>query len=142
LSFFFPLGIVPPPMFIWAGGGVVPEVLAMVCPCSKKSPNEGAVARTRFFGLFGWSSGQLPIPMCSFGTFPDMLVRYPFDDTSKRYHSSLMNSTSSTWVVPSFDVTFSWYPTCSVQYTVPKTSLGRSFVGRLVTGIGWLVIGR
>jgi hypothetical protein len=32
LSFFFPLGMVPPPIFIWAGGGVIPEVLAMVCP--------------------------------------------------------------------------------------------------------------
>jgi hypothetical protein len=129
-------------MFIWAGGGVVPKVLAIVRPCSRKSPNEGAVARTRFFGLFGWSSGQLPILVCSFGTFPDMSVRYSFDDTSKRYHSSLMNLTSNTWVVLSFDVTFNWYPTCSVQYTVPRTSLGRSFVGHLVTGIGWLVIGR
>jgi hypothetical protein len=54
----------------------------------------------------------------------------------------LINSTSSTWVVPSVEVTFNWYPTSSVQYTVPRTSLGRSFVGRLVTGIGWLVIGR
>jgi hypothetical protein len=80
--------------------------------------------------------------VCSLGTFPDVSVQYPFDDTSKRYHSSLMNSTSSTWVVPSFEATFNWYPTCSVQYTVPRTSLGRSFVGRLVTGIGWLVIGR
>jgi hypothetical protein len=134
--------MVSPPMFIWAGGGVVPDVLAIVCPCSRKSPNEGAVVRTRFFGLFRWLSGQLPIPVCSFGTFLDMLVRYPFDDTSKRYHSSLINSTSSTWVVPSCDMTFNWYPTCSVQYTVPRTSPGRSFVGRLVTGIGWLVIGR
>jgi hypothetical protein len=117
-------------------------VLAIVCPCKRKSPNEGAVARTRFFGLFGWSSGQLPIPVCSFGTLPEVSVRYPSGDTSKRYHSSLTNSTSSTWVLPSVDVTFNWYPTCSVQYTVPKTSLGRSFVGRLVTGIGWLVIGR
>jgi hypothetical protein len=54
----------------------------------------------------------------------------------------LMNSTSNTRVVPSFDVTFNWYPTCSVQYTVPRTSPGRSFVDRLTTGIGWLVIGR
>jgi hypothetical protein len=29
-----------------------------------------------------------------------------------------------------------------VQYAVPRTSLGRSFIGRLLTGIGWLVIGR
>jgi hypothetical protein len=54
----------------------------------------------------------------------------------------LINSMSSTWVVPSLDVTFNWYPTPSVQYTVPRTSLGRSFVGRLVTRISWLVIGR
>jgi hypothetical protein len=87
-------------------------------------------------------SGHLPIPVCSLGTLSDVSVRYPSGDTSKRYHSSLINSTSSTWVVPSVDVTFNWYPTCSVQYTVPRTSLGRSFVGRLVTGISWLVISR
>jgi hypothetical protein len=40
-------------MFIWADGGVVPDMLAMVHPCSRKSPNKGAVAKTIFFGLFG-----------------------------------------------------------------------------------------
>jgi hypothetical protein len=133
--------MVSPPMFIWAGG-IVTDVLAIISPYCIKSPNEGAVASTMFFGLFGWLSGQFPIPVWSFGTFPDESVRYLFGDPSKRYHSSLMNSTSSTWVVPSFEATFSWYPTCSVQYTVPRTLPGRSFVGRLLTGIGWLVIGR
>jgi hypothetical protein len=37
---------------------------------------------------------------------------------------------------------FSWYPTPSVQYTVPRTSPGRSFISCLVTEVGWLVIGR
>jgi hypothetical protein len=39
-------------------------------------------------------------------------------------------------------VMFNWYPTCSVQYTIPRTSPGRSFIGHLMTGISWLVIGR
>jgi hypothetical protein len=107
LSLFFPFGMVLPPMFIWASGGVVADALAIACPYSRKSPNEGVVAKTIFFGLFGWLSGQFPIPVCSFGTFLDESVRYLFGEPSKRYHSSLMNSTSSTWVVPSFDVTFS-----------------------------------
>jgi hypothetical protein len=92
--------------------------------------------------LFGWSSGQLPIPVWSVGTLPEISVRYPRVNPCSRYHSLLMNSTSSTWVVPSFVVTFSWYPTPSVQYTVPRTSPRRSFVGRLVTGVSWLVISR
>jgi hypothetical protein len=141
LSFFFPFGMVPPPMFIWAGG-VIAEVLAIVSPCCTKSPNEGAVARTMFFGLFGWLSGQLLIPVWSFGTFPEVSVLYLLIDPSRRYHSSLMSSTSSTWVVPSLNVTFSWYPTPSVQYTVPRTLPRRLFVGRLVTGVSWLVISR
>jgi hypothetical protein len=54
--------MVPPPIFIWAGGVVV-DVLAIVSPCCMKSLNEEAVARTRFLGLFGWLSSQLPIPV-------------------------------------------------------------------------------